>query len=53
VLCDDCFGAQTADAEPRVAGATCSKNCHHHWLRTPGVRGKPQRLGEMRPRRAP
>lgn len=53
VLCDDCFGAQTADAEPRVAGATCSKNCHHHWLRSPGVKGKPQRLGEMRPRRGP
>ena len=38
LLCDACYTKQTEEQR----GATCSKNCAHHWALRPGVKGRPQ-----------
>lgn len=47
VLCDDCFTEQSKEAK-----CTCSKNCAHHWRVRPGVKGKAQRLEDLKPRQS-
>lgn len=45
VLCDECYNKKAAET-----ACTCSKNCAHHWSARPGVKGKPQKYGDLKPK---